>query len=289
MSVMRGKPMRNRSYLLGLGTVLVLSSAGVLASPFAWYSGPEAEPRPAAVAQDSDDSSDLAERDEIRRTVQLQPGSRVEVSGINGAVTVTTAAGSAAEIYVVRSAKSRADLEHRRVLVEATESSLVIKGDNERGGRNRPEVRQRVVLKLPRHVDLSIRGVNGRVGVGEIDGTIHLSGINGRVDVAHARSTSEISGINGRVTISLVRLEESGLSISGVNGRVELLFSESVDADLSVTGINGHVTSEIGNITLLGKMTPSSFRGKIGAGGAPITVSGVNGNVRLLRAGTALE
>ena len=118
---------------------------------------------------------------------------------------------------------------------------------------------------------------------------VHVSGINGKVEIAHAMSTTEISGINGKVSIALTRLAPEGMQISGVNGKVELQFAEDLNADISVTGINGNVVSEIGNITIQGKMSPSSFRGKIGEGGAPITVSGVNGNVRLLREGTVLE
>lgn len=128
--------------------------------------------------------------------------------------------------------------------------------------------------------------MNGRVRVGEIDGTVHVSGINGAVDVAHASSTSDISGINGRVRLSLDHLEADGLKVSGVNGKVEIRFSETIDADISVTGINGSVFNDSGKITVLGKMNPSSFRGQIGRGGPLIRISGVNGNVELLNQGS---
>jgi hypothetical protein len=148
-------------------------------------------------------------------------------------------------------------------------------------------VRQRVVVKLPRNVDLVVQGVNGAVNVGEIDGTVLVNGVNGTVEVAHAMTTSDISGINGRVRISLVRLSSDGLKISGVNGRVELHFAEAVNADISVTGINGSVFSESSGITVIGKMNPSSFRGRIGTGGPTIEISGVNGNIEFLGEGSS--
>jgi hypothetical protein len=230
--------------------------------------------------QTGDYGDDLPERDEVRRTVELAPGSRVEVSGINGGVTVETSNSSTAEIHIVRSARSRDDLNRRRVLIDESPGFLKIHGEKDQG--RGPDVRQRVMLKVPRSIELTVRGINGRVGVGEIDGMIHVSGINGAVEVAHAKSTSDISGINGRVRISLDRLHESGMKISGVNGRVELYFAEAVNADISVTGINGSVRNESGAITVIGKITPSSFRGRIGEGGPEINVSGVNGNVDLL-------
>ncbi len=78
----------------------------------------------------------------------------VKVSGINGAVEVETASGSTAEVHIVRSARNRADLEHRKIIIEHTGASLVVRGENDnekRYGRGEnPQVRQRVTLRLPR-------------------------------------------------------------------------------------------------------------------------------------------
>jgi DUF4097 and DUF4098 domain-containing protein YvlB len=143
------------------------------------------------------------------------------------------------------------------------------------------------VLRLPRQVDLTVSGVNGRATVGEIDGPVILSGINGRVDVAHAIGYSHISGINGRVTITISRLSERGIDVSGVNGGVELRFTDEVNADVDVTGINGQVHAEVPDVTVFGKMDRHNFKAKIGAGGNPIKVNGVNGAVRINRADSA--
>ena len=231
-------------------------------------------------------SDDLPEKEEIRKTVELAAGAKVEIRSINGFVDVETSDTNTAEILVVRSARKRADFEARKFTVEATPNSLIIAGDNDRGGR-KVDVRARVTVKLPRSIALDVEGVNGRVRVGEIDGNILISGVNGSVNVARAHSTSSISGINGKVTITLQELDASGLEISGVNGKVELHFAETLNAELSVDGINGNVYSEIGNITVKGRIEPSSFKGKIGEGGPMIRVTGVNGNVELLRAGAS--
>jgi hypothetical protein len=233
-----------------------------------------------AAAQDGD----FAERDEIRQSIKLSAGADVEVRGINGSVTIETGSSDTAEVYIVRSARRKDDLNYHRVFVEGSGSRLVIRGEDDRNGGRGREVRQRVELRLPRQINLSVSGVNGRVDVGEIEGTVRASGINGAVNVAHATSTSDISGINGKVTMAFTRLDPRGLTISGINGKVELQFAEDVNADLDVSGINGAVIPEINNVTIQGKVTPNSFRAKIGAGGPRISVSGVNGNVRLTRA-----
>jgi len=236
---------------------------------------------------DNNSDSDLPEKDEFHQSYQLAAGARVEVQGINGSVEIESAPGSTAQVNVYRSARTREDLEFRKVLVEQTATSLVVRGEKDQNGvgRNR-DVRQRVTLSLPRQIDLGVSGVNGRVGVGEIDGPVKLSGINGKVEVAQAMGYSNISGINGRVKITLARLGEQGIHVSGVNGGVELFFAEDLNADLDVTGINGSVNPAVGNVTILGKLDRQNFHAKIGGGGSPIKVSGINGHVKLSRVGS---
>jgi hypothetical protein len=232
------------------------------------------------------ESRDLAERDEINEKYELLAGARVEVRGVNGTVDIETSSGSMAEVHIVRSARSREELNNRRLIVEHTANSLVIRPEreNERGDHN---VRQRVTLRIPRAVDLNVSGVNGRTNVGEIDGPVRLSGINGAVEVGQAVGYSHISGINGRVRINIARLGERGIEVSGINGGVELRFDEDLNADLDVSGINGSVNTDVANVTVVGKFSRQNFRAKIGAGGTPITVKGVNGTVRLSRVGSA--
>ena len=238
----------------------------------------------------SQSGRDLPERDEVRQTYELTPGARVEVSGINGSVDIETANGGTAEVHIVRSAHDRADLEFHKIVIEHSPDKLVVRGEKDRDrrsmGRSR-QVRQRVMMRIPRQVDLLSSGINGRVTVGAIDGPVQLSGINGRVDVAQARGFSHISGINGRVSVTITELGEKGIHVSGVNGGVELQFAEELNADLDVSAVNGSVSTEVPNVSIQGKLDRSNFRARIGNGGSPISVSGVNGRVRLSRAGVA--
>jgi hypothetical protein len=231
------------------------------------------------------DDSELTEKDEVRQSYQLTPGATVRVSGINGAVDVETTSGSTAEVYIVRSARNRADLEHRKVIIEHTGASLVVRGENEQERRyargENPQVRQRVTLRLPRQIDFTASGVNGKTTVGEVDGPVKISGINGRVEVAQAVGYSELSGINGTVVVTIAQLGERGIRVSGINGAVELRFSDALNADLRVTGINGSVNADMPNVVVQGTVSRNNFNARIGSGGAPINVSGVNGRVSL--------
>jgi hypothetical protein len=232
-----------------------------------------------------DEDSEFTERDEFRQSYTLAPGAQVRVSGMNGSVDVETSTSGTAEVYVLRTARNRSDLDYHKVIVEQTASGLVVRGENERehgwNGENH-QVRQRVTMKIPRSVDFTASGINGRATVGEIDGPVSLSGINGHVDVAQARGYVNISGVNGAVTMTITQLTERGIRVSGINGRVELRFDGALNADLSVNGVNGSVNADVPNVTVQGRISRQSFNAKIGAGGAPINVSGVNGSVRLV-------
>ncbi len=231
------------------------------------------------------DSDEWPEHDAFDQNYQLAAGALVKVSGINGTVSVETTNSATAEVHVVRSARTRADLERRHVIVEQTAAGLYIHSENDKHGdwedRGGSGVRQRVTLRLPRQIELNASGINGRTTVGEVDGPVRLSGINGRVEVAQARGYSDISGINGSVTIMITQLGERGIRVSGVNGGVELRFADALNADLHVSGINGSVDADVPNVVVQGRISRTNFNAQIGTGGAPINVSGVNGHVRL--------
>lgn len=279
--------MKTKLFVLSLVAVFVFALSLPVGSAAQQRERRHSETITRANPSDNNSDSDLPEKDEFHQNYQLAAGARVEVQGINGSVDIETAAGSTAQVNVYRSARTREDLEFRKVLVEQTATGLVVRGEKDQNGmgRNR-DVRQRVTLSLPRQIDLGVSGVNGRVGVGEVDGPVKLSGINGKVEVAQAMGYSNISGINGRVKITLARLGEQGIHVSGVNGGVELFFAEDLNADLDVTGINGSVNADVANVTIFGKVDKQNFHAKIGSGGSPIKVSGINGHVKLSRVGS---
>ncbi|MFY9553447.1 MAG: hypothetical protein WAV20_11675 [Blastocatellia bacterium] len=223
--------------------------------------------------------SDYVEREEINQTYQLEPGARVELSVISGSVDVETTSGSAAEVHIVRMGETRKDLDCYTIGIEHTASSLVMRHKQERTDEcQNIRARQQVTLRLPRNVDLKLNAISGPVNIGEIDGSLRLSGISGKVDVAQALGYSDISGISGVLTITIPRVSERGMRVSGISGRVELRVASALNADLSVSGINGDVNTAAPNVTI-NKVGHSNFSGRVGSGGAMISVSGISGSV----------
>ncbi len=223
-------------------------------------------------------------REEIRKTVDLQSGARVEVSGINGWVKIETSNRKTADVYIERLGESQEVLDRRKITVISTATQLTIQGEKGDSGflthvfGSKPT--EHVTLRLPKEISLVTNGVNGSVTAGDIDGAVEVSGVNGKVDIGQATGSAEINGINGNVFVGLTRLGKNGVDISGVNGNIELRFSQGVNADFESHGMNGQVVSDLPNVTV-DKNGHGSYNARIGSGGSEISASGINGNIRL--------
>jgi hypothetical protein len=236
------------------------------------------------------DNSEGVTGDETRKSFELKPGDRVTVQGINGTVEIQTSDTKTAEVVVKRTADSPSSLRRREIIIEQTSDGLLVRSkENQLGlwdhlfGRNPKE---EVTIKAPRQIALSLKGVNGRVTTGNVDGALEVKGINGRVELGQATGYAEIAGINGNVSVGLKQLGERGARLSGINGNIELRLTNDLNADLTAKGMNGRVSSEIAAVTVDKDDHGSRYLAHIGSGGAPITISGINGNVRLTPEGT---
>lgn len=96
-----------------------------------------------------------------------------------------------------------------------------------------------------------------------------------------------MKGVNGQVKFAVARLGEEGMEIKGVNGNVEVRFRELVNADIDVKGNNGGLTLNMPNVTMQERESFSNIRARLGAGGAPIDIKGVNGRIRFESDATA--
>jgi hypothetical protein len=238
----------------------------------------------------SDKRSEGSAREEIRKSYELAPGARVEVSGINGWVKIETSDSKSADVYIERTGESQEVLNRRKITIESTAGGLTIRGEKGDAGLlsrmfgSSPT--EHVTLRLPRQISLVTQGVNGSVTSGEIDGRVEVNGINGRVDIAQASGSADFNGINGNISVGLKQLGKDGMDISGINGNIELRLGDGVNADLDAHGMNGNVTSDLPNV-VVEKNHHGSYSAQIGKGGNSISASGINGNIRLTRMMTA--
>ena len=265
--------------------VALAAVAGVVVRSSSSDSGTFAELRELTSHNAQDSATDV-----IRQTYALSPGARVEVSGINGPVTIETSPDATqAELQIERTASSQEALNRRKIKIESDGNSLRIHGEtSEQNLLSKlfgSKASEKVTLKLPTQVALFVKGVNGALVVGEIDGAVEVGGVNGRVRVANATGSASFTGINGNIVAGLKSIEQGGVTLKGVNGNIELQLPADINADFESSGMNGRVIADIPNVSV-DRDKRGSYWARIGSGGRGITAKGINGNIRLTRATT---
>src|SRR5687768_3342916 len=275
----------------------------------------------ADVTSETTQRRDFQERDEFNQTFQLAPGTRVEVSSIRGGVEIGNADGNSAQVQIIRSARTRSDLEYHKIEVQQAGNSLVVRGVQEPRERRRENIQvdHQVILKLPRSIDLSVSSISGPIKVGDVDGEMHVSSISGPARIgdvggklqvnsvsgsldagnvgADARVNSisgslrlgqvngllDVSSVSGALNATLVSLSPQGIHIKSVSGSVEVGFKSDINADFSAEHVSGEVYLDVPNVTRDSEAKSPNVRARIGAGGTPITISSVSGSIRLTR------
>ena len=276
---------------------------------------------PALLTTETAQRGDFKEREEINETYQLTPGARVQVSSIRGSVEIITGDTTTAQVQIIRTARTRADLAYHKIAVEQTGNTLAVRGVQEPEDRRREnfQVNHHVILKLPRHINLSVSSVSGQLKAGDVDEDTHVSSISGSANIgnvggklqvssisgslevgnvgADARVTSisgnlrlgqvngslDVSSVSGGLNATLVSLSPQGIHIQSVSGSIEIGFKSEVNADFNAEHVSGQVYLDVPNVTRDSESDSSNVRARIGTGGTPITISSVSGNIRLTR------
>jgi hypothetical protein len=223
------------------------------------------------------------QRDEIDRRFTLPAKARVKVSAISGSVDIKAIDGDTAIVQIERTGRSRAELDCNKVVLEQTSGNLTIQSETVDGqGCENIQVIYRVLLSLPRHVDVSVRGVSGPVNIGEIEGALRINGNSGNINLAQPGRGSSISGNSGTTTIKLRKLDAGGLELRGNSGALKLYVDEELNVDVKVSGLSGTASSELPNVKFT-KTGAADYHARIGSGGPTITVHGNSGSIMLGR------
>ena len=224
-------------------------------------------------------TKDLPVREEVNRQFQFADFGQVEVSGVAGDVTVETHDSKTVDVYVMRSAETQAELDCYQTVIENTPDKLMIRHEQSEQGRcSSIRARQRVRLRVPHAVNISLKTIGGAVDVAGIDGALRLQGIAGHASAAQVRE-ARIEGLAQGLTMSIAQPTARGIRVSGVMGRVDLNLPGDLNADLSVSSLV-NVDDKTPGVTVT-KVSASSGTTRFGAGGPPISISGIVGSVRI--------
>jgi hypothetical protein len=209
--------------------------------------------------------------EELRQSWKLVPGAQVSLKDIAGNVTIETHDSNLAEVLVERAAKQQSVLRQMKLTVTLQPATtdfpetLLITNPAWHEKRLRPprilrrlgfgqtpDFRERVILKLPRQVNLLLVNIQGDISIGEVDGVIRALNTEGRVSIAKATEVRQLLNIKGSVEVTLAKLGK-GIQVGGIGGPVKLHFLEEPDARIKGTMVLGPINANLPGFTLTEK------------------------------------
>lgn len=221
----------------------------------------------------------------------LERGKTIEIKTVNGHIEAR--GGSGSEI-VVRATKRwrRDDPDDVRIEVIEHEGGVTVctlyPGRNNeckpgKGGRMSArdnDVSVHYVVEVPAGILFAGRAVNGGVEATGLDEDVIATSVNGSIEV-ETQGTVWAESVNGsiRAVMGASRWEDE-LQFSTVNGRIELYLPENTAADVDIQTVNGGISTDL-PLKVRGTFGPKSVHGTIGEGGARLSMSTVNGGIRL--------
>jgi DUF4097 and DUF4098 domain-containing protein YvlB len=227
---------------------------------------------------------------------QLFTGQTIEIKGINGDV---RASGTTGEVEVVATRSSRrsdpADVRFEvvphagGVTICAVYPDVSGQAPNrcEPGAASQSHTRDNdtvvhFVVRVPAGVGFTGRTVNGAVDGESLQANAEGHTVNGSVRLS-TTGLAIASTVNGSITASMGRADwPGGATFKTVNGGITLNLPADLNADLRADTLNGSIVTEF-PITLTGQFTRRRLHGTVGSGGRELTLSTVNGSIKLLR------
>jgi len=177
-----------------------------------------------------------------------------------------------------------------------------------------------VALQVPRDVDLDVRTGDGSVNVQPVsgrlriftgDGSITAEGLQGDIRLHTGDGSIRATGLEGRLQADTgdghmnvrgrfdlldLRTGDGGIeaevehgskvtagwSLRSGDGGITLSLPDDLGAELDAHTGDGHITLDL-PVTVAGTISPSSVRGRLGAGGPPLKVLTGDGSIHLQR------
>jgi DUF4097 and DUF4098 domain-containing protein YvlB len=108
-----------------------------------------------------------------------------------------------------------------------------------------------------------------------------VTSANGNVVGRNLSGGVDARALNGNVTLDLSAIARDPVQVRSTNGSVELTLPSTADANIAATFTNGRIDTGNLKLDLMGEQTKRRLLGRLNAGGAPIEITTVNGNIAL--------
>jgi DUF4097 and DUF4098 domain-containing protein YvlB len=232
-------------------------------------------------------------REEFHQTYPLSANGRVSLSNVRGDIRITGWDRNEVKVDAVKRAANNNLLKETEIKVEATADSVRIwtryANEDQRRKFQADKDEEDIAavdytLKVPigAHLD-SVSLVGGSLEISGFNGDLRAAAVSGKINAQGLSGATRISTISGTLEVTLKHLDEAKpLSFSSVNGSVALTIPSDSNAVLKASSLNGRIVNDFapadtGNQTMMGHHVSA----QLGKGGAPITLTSINGSITI--------
>lgn len=230
-------------------------------------------------------SLDGTASDEWTRTYTLTEGGELNITSQNGTVEMEGVDGNAVEVRVERIAHASNDQAAAEIVPrinikeEVAAGKVAVRTEPLGGIVIGVRVETHYHVRAPKSAMLRIRG-SGKVSVKGFTGRVIVTGVNGTVTGEDLSGGVEARSVNGDTDITMTSFGADLVDIRATNGHVVLTIPGDANANLNATVTNGRIdVSELNFEPLGADQSRRRVRGKLNAGGTPIELAAVNGNI----------
>jgi DUF4097 and DUF4098 domain-containing protein YvlB len=227
---------------------------------------------------------------------RLAAGKRLEVKGVNGDVRAVLASGAEAVVNARKHAR-RSDPDEVEIKVVESDQGITIcavyptprrarqenscePGDRWHSSTDNNDVTVDFEVQVPAGIEFNGQTVNGEMSAEGLKGDVRASTVNGSVKVS-TTGLAEASTVNGSLYVQMGRADwTNDLEFSTVNGGITLILPGQLNAELRANTVNGDIETDW-PLTITGRFSQRRLRGTIGSGGRGLSLSTVNGEIRL--------
>jgi hypothetical protein len=227
---------------------------------------------------------------------RLAAGKRLEVKGVNGDVRAVLASGAEAVVNARKHAR-RSDPDDVKIEVVESADGITIcavyptpararrentcaPGDHWSSSTDNNDVTVDFEVQVPAGIEFNGQTVNGEMSAEGLKGDVRASTVNGSVRVT-TTGLAEASTVNGSVYAQMGRADwTNDLEFSTVNGGITLILPGKLDTEIRANTVNGDIETDW-PLMISGRFNNRRLHGTIGAGGRGLTLSTVNGEIRL--------
>jgi hypothetical protein len=225
---------------------------------------------------------------------RIAPGKAIEIKGINGGIHVEPTTGSEVEVRARKTAH-RSDPNEVEIEVIPHADGVTIcalyptppgerpnecsPGETSHSHTRNNDVQVEYTVRVPAGVRFIGRTVNGEIDAHGLTADAEAYTVNGSVHVS-TRGTAQANTVNGSIDVAMGRGLDESLEFATVNGGITLSLPSGASADVRASTTNGSIDSDF-PISVRGRINRHHLSGTIGRGGPGLSLTTVNGNIRL--------